>query len=449
MQASHQRSRGELLKVLGIIFGLSAVVGGSVGQGILRTPGIVAGAVPNSALILLLWAAGGAIAALNAVAYAELGSAIPRAGGPYVFVRHAWGATAGIITGWADWLINLSTQAFLAVVVAEFLHRLGIASSIDVAILAPAAILLVFVVNLSHTRVCGSTQTAGSALKGLGLLALVIALFVLGGHDGRQAAAAPLLSNGTGITIGALAIAMRAVQNTFDGWNNCIYFCEEMTAPHKNVAKSLFGGIALVTLLYLLVNAALIYSLGPAGMASSTLPAADALTAAVGGWAGALMTLFGIVTVGAILNLNVMFGPRIAVAMSRDRVLPSMLMQVSSNGSPRVALVVGTAVACMLAASGTYNDLIAFNVALGFLVNSAACLAAIRLRQTEPQLERPWRTPLYPWPILFAVGVNLLLLVAMIMEDAFHSLLGIAAALAIGLLYRAGSLLSARTPARA
>ena len=98
--AAKQHATGELLRVLGLVFGIAAVVGGSVGQGIFRTPGIVAGAVPDPTLILLLWAAGATIAAISAIPYAELGAAVPRAGGPYVFVSRGLGRTAGITIGW-------------------------------------------------------------------------------------------------------------------------------------------------------------------------------------------------------------------------------------------------------------------------------------------------------------------------------------------------------------
>jgi APA family basic amino acid/polyamine antiporter len=276
----------------------------------------------------------------------------------------------------------------------------------------------------------------GSALKGIGLICLVLILFIATGEAGPNAPLPQSDHSAALLSIGAFAVAMRAVQNTYDGWNNGIYFCEEMHAPERHIPGALFGGIALVGMLYLLVNASLLYSLGPAGMAASKLPAAQALANAIGPWAGTMMTLLGIVSVAAILNLNVMFGPRIALAMSRNGVLPRKLASVRPNGSPFAALTVGSAGAALLAASGTYEELIAFNVALGFLVNSSVCLAALRLRRTEADLPRPWKMPAYPLPVLIAVLVNLVLLAAMIREDAFHSLAGIAAAVAIGLAYR-------------
>jgi APA family basic amino acid/polyamine antiporter len=436
MQVADSRSGGELVRVLGIVFGLAAVVGGAVGQGILRTPGIVAGAVPEPAIILILWAAGGAIATMSALALAELGAAIPHAGGPYVFVRRAFGPTAGTIIGWSDWLNSISAQAFMSVVVAEFIHRLGFLGQVPVALLAPGMIAIFFAVNWTNTRLCGSSQSAGSAMKGACLLLLVLILLLAPvGHHGA-AAAAPPASAGVGIAFAGIIVAIRAVQNTYDGWNNCIYVCEEMHAPERCIPRALFGGIALVAALYLLVNLALLRILSPEEMASSNFPAADALGAVMGNWADTLLTAFGVISVGAILNLNVMFGPRIALAMARDRVLPRPLATVAPGGTPRNALIATTLGSAVLSASGTYEQLIAFNVALGVLINLSVSVSALRLRRTEPALARPWRIPLYPWPVLVAVAINLALLGGLIFEDPVHSLLGTGSAVMIGLGYR-------------
>ena len=433
MLAAEPRSGRELVRVLGLIFGLAAVVGGAVGQGILLTPGIIAAAVPNPELILLLWAAGAAIAAINAIPFAELGTSIPQAGGPYVFVRRAFGPTAGIVVGWSDWLNNVSSQAFMSVVVAEFLHRLGWGMGFPVGVVAPAVVVLFFALNWTNTRLCGSSQSIGSILKGSALLVLVTILyFVPARHMTAPAAdhAAPVV-----IGLGAIIIALRAVQNTYDGWNNGIYFCEEMHDPERHIPRALFGGIALVAGLYLLINAAMLHVLTPQAMAHSTFAAADALGAVLGPWANTLLTVFGVVSVAAILNLNVMFGPRIALAMARDRVLPASLAIVSPGGSPRVALIATTAGAIVLAATGSYEQLIAFNVALGILGNFFVDFAALRLRRTEPALARPWRAPFYPYSILIAAAINAALLAAVIYEDPVHSLAGTCLAVAIGLSY--------------
>jgi len=433
MAAAQPRAGRELVRVLGLIFALAAVVGGAVGQGILRAPGIVAEAVPYPVLILLLWLAGAAIAAVNAVPYAELGCAVPQAGGPYVFVRRAFGPTAGVIVGWSDWFNNIASQAFMSVVVAEFVHRLGWATTVPVGVLAPPVIGVFFALNWTNTRLCGSSQTLGSIVKGGALLALVlILLFAPSRHAVVATAAEP---TPIAMGFGAIVIALRAVQNTYDGWNNGIYFCEEMHAPERHVPGALFGGIALVGMLYLLVNIALLHVLSPAAMAHSTFAAADALGVVLGQWANTVLTLFGIISVAAILNLTVMFAPRIVLAMARDRVLPSALATVAPGGSPRLALLATTAAAVVLASSGTYEQLIAFAVAVGILGNLAVDLAALRLRRSEPNLARPWRAALYPWSFIAPAAINVALLGGLIYEDPLHSLAGTGLSIAIGVLY--------------
>jgi len=121
--------------------------------------------------------------------------------------------------------------------------------------------------------------------------------------------------------------------------------------------------------------------------------------------------------------------------MARDRVLPSALATVAPGGSPRLALVATTAAAVVLASSGTYEQLIAFAVAVGILGNLAVDLAALRLRRSEPNLARPWRAALYPWSFIVPAAINIALLGGLIYEDPLHSLAGTGLSIAIGVLY--------------
>jgi APA family basic amino acid/polyamine antiporter len=445
MSAGEAGSRRELLRVLGIIFGLAAVVGGCIGQGILRAPGLVAAAVPSPGLILLLWVIGGLFAALAALAYVELATAIPCAGGPYVFARRGLGPATGVTVGWSDWLNNLSAQGFLTVVLAEFLHRLGLFSAVPVGVLAPMAVAVFFVVNWTSTRICGSSQVIGSALKGVGLLLLIIVLLTVGVGS---ATPAPAESHGAVVIgVAGVIVALRLIQNTYNGWNNCTYFCEEMQSPERSVPRAMFGGIALVTALYLLVNVAMLRVLTPAEMAGSTLAAGDALRAAIGGWADVALTIFGILSVGALTNLQMMFCSRIALAMARDRVLPSALAHVARGGTPRNGLIATALLAGIFAASGTYEQLAAFSVALGLLTDMIVCISAIRLRSAEPELRRPWRAPLYPWSLSAAALLQAAFLAALVWEDPIHSLAGTSVAVAIGLAYALKTTLGPRPAA--
>ena len=436
-------SRAHLLRVLGLVFGLAVVVGGVVGQGILRAPGIVAGALSNETLILAFWLVGGALAAITAFALVELATSIPRAGGPYTFVSRAFNPFAGTLTGWIDWLNGIVAIAYFAVVFAEYLERLGLFIAVPIAVLAVALIVAVTAINWMGTRASGISQTIGSALKGLGLLLLVGLLFAA--PEAPATATTSSVSSPT-LTLAAVAIALRAIVTTYGGWNAAAYFSEEIRAPERNIARSVFGGIALVTVLYVLVNAAMLHVLSPEQIANSKLPAAEALGTVLGSRADMLVNILALVSVAAIANLYPMFLSRIGFAMARNGVLPALLARVSPAGTPHVALVATSLIAAVLAASGSYEQLIAIGLPLTISIDIAVNSAAIAMRLREPELARPFRMPLFPLPAILGLILSVLLLGAVIYEDPFNSLLGLATVAVIGLVYKSRALLVGHPP---
>ena len=425
------KTHGSLLRILGLFFGISAVVGGMIGQGILRTPGIVAGAVHSPELIVGLWLVGAALLAVSAFAYVELGTAIPCAGGPYDFARRAFGPIVGVITGWAAWLVIVTVAAFLAIVVGEFLHRLGIFTGVGISVIAVGVLLLFGALNWLGTRISGDSQIAFSAFKGAALIALVVLLFAQ--PSAAPAAPSPAFTGAVGIA--AIATALRAIMNTYDGWQDIVYFSEEMENPGRTLPRSVAIGIASVVLIYLMVNLALLHVLTPAQMAASELPAADAAAVALGANGDLALTVFGVISVAAIANVTIMKSARIAFALARAGQLPSALDRVAPSGTPRPALAVSVLLAAAFAATGTYDTVVAMNVAIGVGVVIVVNLSAIRLRRIEPDLPRPFRVPLYPIPIIIAVAVNLALLVALVIEDPVNSIAGFAIVGTLGLGY--------------
>ena len=424
-------SHSKLLRVLGLIFGVAVVVGGMVGQGILRTPGIVASAVHSPESILLLWIVGAGLVAISAFAYVELGTAIPRAGGPYDFVRHAFGPLAGVIAGWGQWFVLVTQEAFLAIVVAEFLHRVGVWPSVGTSFLAVGILAVFWLVNWTGTRISGGSQIAFSAIKGAALIALVVLLFA------QPAAEHPTVTPGEGIGLAGIVVAMRAIINTYDGWQEFVLFGEEVERPERTLPRAMATGILSVAVLYVLVNMALLHVLPPADIAKSTLPAADAVKLALGPTGDLALTLFGVVSVAAITNLTVMKSARITFALARAGHLPAKLSEVASTGTPRSALTVSSVLAAAFAATGTYATVVAVNVAMTVALVVVVNMAAVRLRSREPNLPRPFRMPVYPLPAIAAVGLNLALLAALVVEDPVHSLGGFAFLAVIGAVYTA------------
>lgn len=424
-------SRGQLLRVLGVAFGIATVVGGMVGQGILRTPGIIAAEVHSPGLILLLWLLGALLSGITAFAYVELATAIPCAGGQYDYVRRAFGPLAGIVAGWGSWLVLVTLQGFLGIVVAEFLHRLGIFTGLHISAVAVGVLILFWGLNWTSTRIAGDSQILFSAFKGAALIALVVLLLA---HPAAGVSQDSTPVNGA-VGIGALAIAMRAIMNTYNGWDEVVYFGEEIEAPERTIPPAVAGGIVGVTLLYLLINFAFLHVLSPAQMAGSKLVAADAVQVVLGPTGDLFMTIFAVISVGAITNLAIMKSARISFALARAGQLPAKLSEVASTGIPRWALSTSTLLAMVFAATGTYDTVVAMNVPVGIGLVIAVNLAVIKLRRTEPDLPRPFRMPLFPLPALIAIALNSALFVALIYEDPVYSLAGLAALAGIALVY--------------
>ena len=428
-------SAGHLLRILGLAFGLAVVVGGVVGQGILRTPGIVAGAIPDPRWILALWAVGGIVILIDACSLVELGASIPKEGGPYALARRAYGRVAGTVMGWADWINTVLVLSFVSVVFGEYCHRLGIASDWPVGALSLALIAACSAINWTGTRISGSSQTLLSAFKGAALIALVVALFAMGGDGVQQPSAAAAQSLSPTLAASAVLLAMSAILNTYNGWTGTVYFGEELVDAERNIARATFGGVLLVMALYIAVNAALLHVLTPAEMAASELPAADAAQKVFGGSGGTLITLVSLVSLAAIANLYVMFSSRIGFAMARDGVLPKLMSRTSASGTPRLAMIAGSLIAGAAAASGTYLELVAVVVPLTAGIIASLDLAAIVMRRKEPDLPRPFKMPLFPLPSLLGMALNLTLLTAMAIDDPWHSLAGIVAAVVLGATY--------------
>lgn len=403
-----------LLRVLGVMFGVAVVIGGVIGQGVLRTPGLVAQGVGSPTIIIALWIMAGAISAIDAMSTVELASSIRKTGGPYTFATRAFGPFVGLAIGITDWLANMAAIAFIAVVFGEYLHRLGIATVIPVGALAPMLIAVVGATHLLGTKVSGRSQEIGSAIKALIFMALVAVLLLA--PRGTPVASIPADQLGAGLTLGGLVVALRGIFGTYTGWNGAAYFCEEVRDPRKDIARATFSGIALVTVIYVLVNVALLRVMTPAEMAGSNLAAADAAARIFGPAADTIVTAISLISLITITNTMIMVFPRVLFAVSRDAHIPAF-SHVAANGVPRAALLATIAASGLLATVGVYELLLAFSAALVAAMGVCVNAAALAVRWREPELDRPYRMPFFPLPAIFALVVNLVLFGLFVHDD--------------------------------
>lgn len=429
---------GHLLRVLGVAFGIAVVIGGMVGQGILRTPGLVAQGVPSPVLIITLWTLAGVFALIDSMSTVELATSIRKTGGPYIFVRRAFGRLPGLAIGITDWLANVGTIAFVSVVFGEYLHRLGIGTSLPIATLGVILIACIGLIQWFGTKIAGRSQEVGSAIKAVLFCILIVALFLA--PRGEPVLSGPLATTPV-LTLTGVIVAVRAIFGTYAGWNGAAYFCEEVRNPTRDIVRATFVGIALVTGLYVVVNIAFLNVMTPAEMAGSNLVAADAATKVFGASANTFVTAVSLISLVTITNVIVMIFPRVVFAVARDAGIPG-LNQVAANGTPRLALIVTVGAGALLATVGVYDILLAFSSSLLVLMGAAVNLASIVLRRREPDLERPWRMPLFPLPAILALIVNASLLIAFIIGDPATVLKGFAL---MAVLTGAGYLIIRRT----
>lgn len=403
-----------LLRVLGVMFGIAVVIGGTIGQGVLRTPGLVAQGVGDPTIIIGLWILAGAVSAIDAMSTVELASSIRRTGGPYTFAARAFGPFVGLAIGITDWLANMAGIAFIAVVFGEYLHRLGVATLIPVGALAPMLIAVVGSTHLLGTKISGRSQEVGSAIKALIFMALVLVLLLA--PRSAPVATIPAGHMAAGLTLGGVVVALRGIFGTYTGWNGAAYFCEEVRDPRKDIARATFSGIALVTVIYVLVNIALLRVMAPAEMAGSNLAAADAAARIFGPAADTIVTAISLISLITITNAMIMVFPRVLFAVSRDAQIP-VFRHVADNGTPRAALFATIVASGLLATVGVYDLLLAFSAALVAAMGVCVNAAALTVRWREPDLERPYRMPFFPLPALFALVFNLVLFGLFVQDD--------------------------------
>lgn len=415
-------AQNQLKKLLGVGFGVAVTIGGTIGTGILRKPGPIAQDIGNPTLIIAVWLAVGVYALAGSLSVMELGTMLPKAGAWYVYARRAFGNYAGFIIGISSWLGSVSAMAFSAVVVSEYTSLL-IPSVAAYQKLVAIGLLVLFVVFHSFgVRLASRAQEIMSVLKAVGLLAFVVLCFVISPQQPVATSAETLKPMAEkGVWLGILA-ALQSVFYTYDGWHTAAYFTEEDVDPSRNLPRSMISGVLLIIGIYLLVNLALLYVLPLPVLASSKLPAADAIQLLFGPGSAQIVTLLLMISIMGIINAQIMFNPRVIFAMGRDGLFFRFVTQVSEGGTPINATLLTASASILMILTNTHNKLSDIAIFFFVLCYASSFGALIRLRQTEPNLPRPvraWGYPFSTWALLVA---SLAFLVGAVIGDFSSSM---------------------------
>ena len=387
-------------------FVLAVTVGGVIGLGILRGPGEIAEVVTDSSLYLALWLLAGLFVLLSTAVSAELIGMTPRSGGVYSLIRRAYGPYAGFVIGWADWLTYAADLALKAVVIIEFIAILFPEAAAWTTPLAITVTSIFAVIQLRGIGLGAFIQESATALIGFFIIGLSLALFFA--ESPGVSATSPAAADNS---LSGWSLVVATIIFTYDGWMYASYFSGEVRGGAGAVARSCIKGMVVVIVLYMLLNLALVKSVGLASLAGTDLALAHAVELAIHPAAGAVIVAAAILILLSHQNLEYMSGPRILQALAEDGFVARRAETIGKGGNPVFAILITWAVSVGLILLGGFEFLLLFSVFLFVPLYLALIVGILILRKREPDTERPYRAWGHPYStIVCLVGWTIITL---------------------------------------
>ncbi len=420
-----------LVPTLGLFTTVMLVVGGVIGSGIFRKPGLMAGQVGSPELLLLVWFVAGTMTLCGALTNAEVAGMIPETGGQYVYFDRMFGPFFAYLYGWAVFAVmQTGSIAAVAYVFAEYAGQFVKLPQLSDAVVTATTIHVPFVGNVAPLAEIGTRGIAAVLVLGLtgvnylgvklggvvqniftvakvGAMALLfLGAFLLptGGTMANLTASSSVV-HPTGLAlVAALAAAMQGAFWAYDGWNKITYIAGEVKEAQRNIPRGLIIGMFIVMGIYLLMNIAYEYVLPVDIMAKSKLVAADVAEKCFAGGGRWIAAAVMISTFGTT-NSVILASARVYFSMSRRNVFPRVLGKVHPRfHTPAASLVVQGIWSTLLLFSGTFDTLTDSLIFVSWIFYAAGAYGVFVLRRKEPDAARPYKVPGYPWvPWIFIV----------------------------------------------
>jgi APA family basic amino acid/polyamine antiporter len=432
-----------LIPSLGLFTTIMMVVGGVIGSGIFRKPGVMASQIGSPELLLGVWLLAGIITLFGALTNAEVASVIPETGGQYIYFERLYGPFTAYLYGWAVFAVmqtgSISAVAYVfAEYATQFVHLPEFAPSIaawtlhlpfigdvvplkDIGIkgLAAAVILLLTAINYIGVKFGGIVQNIFTIAKVTAMAALFLGAFLLptGGSFSN------LTTQSTIVHLQGLALFLgiaKAIQGAFwayDGWNKLTYIAGEVKEPQRNIPRGLLFGMLIVTAIYMLMNIAYSYVLPIDVMSQSKLVAADVAEKCFTGggrWIalGVMLSTFG------TANATILASARVYFSMAHRNVFPRFLGRAHPRfHTPGASLVVQGLWSVLLLFSGTFDTLTDTLIFVSWIFYAAGAYGVFILRRKEPDAPRPYKVPGYPFVPWVFIGFSILYLALTMFND--------------------------------
>jgi APA family basic amino acid/polyamine antiporter len=415
-------TRPELARDLGASHATAIVVGTIIGSGIFLVPAEMMQAAGTAKLVYLAWLVGGLLSFFGAITYAELGAMKPQAGGEYVYIRDGYGPLAAFLYAWTWFLI--AKPASIATLATGFVRVLGTFPALSFLankvvsvpfsvtygqLLAIMAAILISLLNYIGIKKAGDFQLVFTILK----VVIIFSIVVLGFSyiKGSWQNFAGTFTGARGGMAGFMAALVAALW-AYDGWNDLNMVSGEVRNPERNIPIALIFGVALVGILYMLVNAAVQYVLPASSIAASPRPASDAMALVLGSLGAGIVSAGMALSMLVAMNGTVMSGARVPFAVARDRYFFSGLAKVHPRfHTPSVAIVVQAVLTIILLLfGGNFRQFFSLAIFAEWLFYMIASSTVFVFRHRDRQAPRPYRVWGYPVvPGLFVLASTVLL----------------------------------------
>lgn len=430
-----------LPRVLGPFDAVAVVVGSIIGSGVFLKASKVAAELHSFGPIVSVWIVVGVLTLCGALALAELAAMLPHAGGPYVYLREAFGPLPAFLWGWTEfWIIRTGSIGALACATVIYLNELVPMPRLTQAVWAIEIVVGLSAINVFSTRWGAAVQNLATAAKVSFLIVIIVVPFFL--QEAHESNLEPVWPGTISTNFWrAMGVAMIAVLWPYDGWINIAPVAEEIRNPQRNVPLGLIIGMLVVIVVYVGANTSYHLVLSMDEVIASKAVASSAcqqMFRSVGDYGGTLAAVGVMCSTFGAVNSNMLTGPRIYFAMARDGLLPEKIRHVHAiHRTPANAIVIQAAWTVVLLVGAyvwksaptddprdAFDALTDFVIFGGSIFYAMAVGAVFVLRRTHPEWPRPYRTWGYPVTPLLYLMMFAAALVSMLLDKPLQTAAG-------------------------
>ena len=402
----------KLQKNLGLAAALSTVIGMVIGGGVFFKPQAVytlTGGAPG--LGILAWVIAGILTITAGLTAAEVSAAIPKTGGMMVYIEEIYGKKLGMLTGWMQSVLFF--PATIAAIAVMFGNQTVLLLGLNENLIIPITIctvLFISVLNTFGSKTSGIIQTVATVAKLVPLVIIIVFGFIKG--SGANPITTPIVAEGLS-PMSVIGQVLIAILFAYDGWINVGAIAGEMKNPGKDLPKAIVGGLSFVMVVYIVINLAYLWVLPANELANYASPASAVAEVIFGPMGGKIITAGILISVFGCINGYLLTGPRILYTLGQQKSIPGYKYYGSLNNSgvPGNATIVIGVLSALYALSGQFNLLTDLSMFAIWSFYVLTFIGVILLRNRQPELNRPYKVPLYPVVPLIAIAGGLFVVI--------------------------------------